>query len=99
MSSSNKFSEACSTAETFVHLFYDKMDTTKRTQIGKLYMDTATVSWNGHRIGGKLYLHFVATLIDLFRSHTLNDHIRSQSHCHFHGRSQISLQVTQVKSP
>ena len=51
---SSKYSEACSTAETFVHLFYDKMDTTKRNQIGKLYMDTASVSWNGNRIDGEL---------------------------------------------
>ena len=45
-------SDACSTASEFVQLFYDRLDT-KRHIIGKLYLDTATVAWNGNKIEGE----------------------------------------------
>ena len=43
---------ACTTAEEFCTLFYDKMDN-KRHTIDKLYLDTATLSWNGNKVDGK----------------------------------------------
>jgi hypothetical protein len=46
---------ACSTAETFIQLYYDRLDS-KRHLIGKLYMDNATMSWNGNRLEGKTML-------------------------------------------
>ena len=42
---------ACSTAENFCKLFYDKMDN-KRHTISKMYLDTATASWNGNKVEG-----------------------------------------------
>ena len=42
---------ACSTAETFCKVYYDKMDN-KRHTISKLYLDTATTSWNGNKVEG-----------------------------------------------
>jgi len=42
---------ACSTAENFSKLFYDKMDN-KRHTIAKMYMETATASWNGNKVEG-----------------------------------------------
>ena len=41
----------CSTAEEFVRLFYDKMDT-KRHQVAKHYLDSATIAFNGNAIQG-----------------------------------------------
>ena len=41
---------ACSTAENFSKLFYDKMDN-KRHTISKMYLETATASWNGNKVG------------------------------------------------
>ena len=38
-------------AENFCKLFYDKMDN-KRHTICKMYLDTATASWNGNKIDG-----------------------------------------------
>ena len=42
---------ACSTAENFSKLFYDKMDN-KRHTIAKMYLETATASWNGNKVDG-----------------------------------------------
>jgi len=42
---------ACSTAENFSKLFYDKMDN-KRHTIAKMYLETATASWNGNKVEG-----------------------------------------------
>lgn len=42
---------ACETAEQFIKTFYDRLDT-KRHLIGKLYLDTAVISWNGNKIQG-----------------------------------------------
>ena len=44
--------QACSTAETFVNLYYDRVDS-KRHLIGKLYLDTAKMSWNGNMLEGE----------------------------------------------
>ena len=41
--------EACHTAETFAKLFYDRMDA-KRHVVGKLYLDSAVLSWNGNKV-------------------------------------------------
>ena len=38
-------------AENFCKLFYDKMDN-KRHTISKMYLETATASWNGNKIEG-----------------------------------------------
>ena len=43
---------ACATAEQFITLYYERMDT-KRHVLSKLYLDTATASWNGHSLKGK----------------------------------------------
>jgi len=42
---------ACSTAEEFCKNFYDRIDN-KRHTIDKLYLGTATLSWNGNKIEG-----------------------------------------------
>ena len=42
---------ACSTAEEFCKNFYDRIDN-KRHTIDKLYLSTATLSWNGNKIEG-----------------------------------------------
>ena len=44
---------ACSTAENFSKLFYDKMDN-KRHTIAKMYLETATASWNGNKVDGSV---------------------------------------------
>lgn len=44
-------SDACATAEDFVKLFYDRLDQ-KRHALAKLYLDNATLSWNGNKIEG-----------------------------------------------
>ena len=40
---------ACSTAEEFCKNFFDRMDN-KRHTIEKLYLPTATLSWNGNKV-------------------------------------------------
>ena len=42
---------ACSTAEEFCKNFYDRVDN-KRHTIEKLYLPTATLSWNGNKVEG-----------------------------------------------
>lgn len=42
---------ACSTAEDFCNIFFDRMDN-KRHTIEKLYLPTATLSWNGNKVEG-----------------------------------------------
>ena len=42
---------ACSTAEEFCNIFFDKMDN-KRHTMEKLYLPTATLSWNGNKVEG-----------------------------------------------
>ena len=44
-----RIDEACKTAEEFVDIFYDKMDS-KRQTIGKMYLETATLAWNGNKM-------------------------------------------------
>ncbi len=67
-----KESQACSTAETFARLYYDRMDS-KRHLVGKLYLDSAVLSWNGNKVrererdsfawgkkgGGQVFIFFV----------------------------------------
>ena len=43
---------ACTTAEQFIDLYYERIDA-KRHTINKLYLDNATMSWNGNKITGK----------------------------------------------
>jgi NTF2-related export protein 1/2 len=47
----NLIDSACTTGKNFIDLFYDKMDT-KRHNMAKSYLDTATLSWNGNRVDG-----------------------------------------------
>jgi len=42
---------ACNTAEHFSKLFYDKMDNRRHT-LAKMYLETATASWNGNKVVG-----------------------------------------------
>ena len=42
---------ACSTAEEFCKNFFDRIDN-KRHTIEKLYLPTATLSWNGNKVEG-----------------------------------------------
>ena len=46
---SNQFVED----ENFSKLFYDKMDN-KRHTIAKMYLETATASWNGNKVDGSV---------------------------------------------
>ena len=46
-----RIDDACKTAEEFVNIYYDKMDT-KRHTIGKIYLETATLAWNGNKVDG-----------------------------------------------
>ena len=50
-----RIDEACKTAEEFVDIFYDKMDS-KRQTIGKMYLETATLAWNGNKIDGNFLI-------------------------------------------
>lgn len=43
---------ACRAAEEFVSLYYETIDK-RRRQLIKLYMDTATLVWNGNPISGQ----------------------------------------------
>ena len=43
---------ACETAQKFVKLFYDRIDTKRHVLVKKTYMDTATLAWNGNQIQG-----------------------------------------------
>eukprot|EP00096_Caligus_rogercresseyi_P003487 TRINITY_DN1657_c0_g1_i1.p1 TRINITY_DN1657_c0_g1~~TRINITY_DN1657_c0_g1_i1.p1 ORF type:complete len:139 (-),score=54.81 TRINITY_DN1657_c0_g1_i1:209-625(-) len=42
---------ATSTAEQFMKLYYERLDT-NRHKIGKIYLDNATMSWNGSKNDG-----------------------------------------------
>ena len=42
---------ACTTAEEFCKNFFDRYDN-KRHTIEKLYLDSATLSWNGNKVDG-----------------------------------------------
>ena len=49
-----KIEEACEAAAKFVEIYYDRLDNTaKRHTVSKMYLDNATVSWNGNKIEGK----------------------------------------------
>ncbi|XP_068105710.1 NTF2-related export protein 2 [Hyperolius riggenbachi] len=43
---------ACRAAEEFVNLYYETFDK-RRRQLTKLYMDSATLVWNGNPISGQ----------------------------------------------
>ncbi len=45
--------QACITAKEFIDRYYEKVDS-KRQVISKSYLETATLSWNGNRIDGKI---------------------------------------------
>lgn len=47
----SRIDDACKTAEEFVNIFYDKIDN-KRHTIGKIYLETATLAWNGNKVEG-----------------------------------------------
>jgi len=46
-----KIENACSTAEEFCKNFFERIDN-KRHTIEKLYLESATLSWNGNKIEG-----------------------------------------------
>ncbi len=46
--------EADKTAEDFVNIYYEKLDSKRNTML-KIYLDTAVLSWNGNKIEGKSY--------------------------------------------
>ncbi|KAM9324043.1 NTF2-related export protein 2 [Gastrophryne carolinensis] len=43
---------ACRASEEFVNLYYETIDK-RRRQLTKLYMDTATLVWNGNLVSGQ----------------------------------------------
>ena len=45
--------QACRTAKEFLAHYYVKVDS-KRHTVAKTYLPTATLSWNGNRVDGKL---------------------------------------------
>ena len=47
-----KIDQACRTAEEFTKLYYESLDK-RRYLISRLYLDTATLIWNGNGIEGK----------------------------------------------
>ncbi len=47
----DKIKESVETADKFSQIFYKKLDM-ERHAIDKLYLDTATLSWNGNCIEG-----------------------------------------------
>ena len=49
----DKLKESVETADKFSQIFYKKLDM-ERHAIDKLYLDTATLSWNGNCIEGEL---------------------------------------------
>jgi NTF2-related export protein 1/2 len=49
-----RIDDACKTAEEFVNIFYDKMDS-KRQTIGKMYLETASLAWNGNKVDGNKF--------------------------------------------
>ncbi|KAK0180719.1 hypothetical protein PV327_003075 [Microctonus hyperodae] len=64
--------QACNTAEAFTKLYYQSLDK-KRYAISRLYLDTATLIWNGNDYHGKEQIqkfwvdlpishHFISTL-------------------------------------
>ena len=48
----DKLKESVETADKFSQIFYKKLDM-ERHAIDKLYLDTATLSWNGNCIEGE----------------------------------------------
>ncbi|OAD59444.1 NTF2-related export protein [Eufriesea mexicana] len=47
-----KIDQACRTAEEFTKLYYESLDK-RRYLISRLYLDTATLIWNGNGMEGK----------------------------------------------
>ncbi|ALC43441.1 Nxt1 [Drosophila busckii] len=47
-----KVESACRTAEEFTRLYYASLDN-RRHQLGRLYIDSATLSWNGNGAKGR----------------------------------------------
>ncbi|XP_012531169.1 NTF2-related export protein [Monomorium pharaonis] len=48
----SKIDQACRTAEEFTKLYYEYLDK-RRYLISRMYMDTATLVWNGNGVTGK----------------------------------------------
>ncbi|XP_011166085.1 NTF2-related export protein [Solenopsis invicta] len=48
----SKIDQACRTAEEFTKLYYESLDK-RRHLISRLYMDSATLIWNGNGVTGK----------------------------------------------
>ena len=59
--------EACRTAKAFIDRFYDKVDS-KRPTLAKIYLDAATLSWNGNRIDGNWRTHFLSRSFMIHKS-------------------------------
>ncbi|XP_051163495.1 NTF2-related export protein [Leptopilina boulardi] len=47
-----KIDQACRTGEEFTKVYYESLDK-RRHLISKLYLDTATMIWNGNGVDGK----------------------------------------------
>ncbi|XP_024874302.1 NTF2-related export protein-like [Temnothorax curvispinosus] len=47
-----KIDQACRTAEEFTKLYYESLDK-RRYLISRMYMDSATLIWNGNGVTGK----------------------------------------------
>jgi NTF2-related export protein 1/2 len=54
----SRIDDACKTAEEFVNIFYEKMDL-KRQTIGKMFLETATLAWNGNKIDGERIIFYL----------------------------------------
>ncbi|GLH07300.1 NTF2-related export protein [Gryllus bimaculatus] len=50
-----KVEQACRTAEEFIKHYYEGLDR-RRNVMSRLYLDTATLLWNGNGIAGKEFI-------------------------------------------
>ena len=48
----SQLNDSCKTAEKFVDIFFAKIDSNRNT-IGKMYLEQATLTWNGNPIKGE----------------------------------------------
>ncbi len=54
----SQLNDSCKTAEKFVDIFFAKIDSNRNT-IGKMYLEQATLTWNGNPIKGEI-CYFIA---------------------------------------
>lgn len=53
LATSDIINQACEASTKFAQIFYHKLDKESRDALGELYMDSATLLWNGECIKGK----------------------------------------------